>query len=288
MNQTHIVSVVTQSKFYFPYLQKSCIKNNIALEVIGYGQQWMGFAWRYKLMLEYLRKLQLYDIVCFIDGYDVISVRNLLELKNEFLKIKFRENCKIIVGHDKIINYFHEKASNFYFGRCKKLAINAGTYIGFVKDLIEIIEKIMEFNPDYADDDQILLTNYCIENTSDFYIDLNNEIFLTISSPLSEIRQYIDISDGNLSYNSNKPFFVHASGYGILDLIIHDLKIGSDYEIEKSDIKNLYKKNFINDKIFYYTKYIIFNYFLLIILICTTLLFFVKYNYSPRSGHYQR
>ena len=100
MNQTHIVSVVTKSKFYFPYLQKSCIKNNIALEVIGFGQQWMGFAWRYTLMLEYLRKLQLYDIVCFIDGYDVISVRNLLELKNEFLKIKFRENCKIIVGHN--------------------------------------------------------------------------------------------------------------------------------------------------------------------------------------------
>ena len=285
MNQTHIVSVVTKSKFYFPYLQKSCIKNNIALEVIGYGQQWMGFAWRYKLMLEYLRKLQLYDIVCFIDGYDVISVRNLLELKNEFLKIKFRENCKIIVGHDKIINYFHEKASSFYFGKCKQLSINAGTYIGFVKDLIEIIEKIMEFNPDYADDDQILLTNYCIENASDFYIDLNNEIFLTISSPLSEIRQYIDISDGILSFNSNKPFFVHGSGYGILDQIINELKIGTDSDLEKSDIKHLYKKNFINDKIFYYTKYIFFNYFLLLILICTTVIFLLKYNYSRSSYH---
>ena len=97
MNDVHIVTVSTENKFYFDYLKQSCHKNGKELEVLGYRQEWKGFNWKLKLMLEYLNKLNKNDIVCFVDGYDVICVRNLNQLKNTFLNIKTREKCNIII-----------------------------------------------------------------------------------------------------------------------------------------------------------------------------------------------
>jgi hypothetical protein len=68
------------------------------------------FVWRFKLMIDYLEKLDENDIVCFVDGYDVICTRNLNELVDEFVKIKNKTNCKIIVGYDR-----KDKNNIFYF-----------------------------------------------------------------------------------------------------------------------------------------------------------------------------
>ena len=84
----HIVTVATHSKFYFPYLIESCKRNGSELVILGYGEKWKGFTWRFKLVIEYLKKLNKNDIVCFIDGYDVISSRNFKDLKNIFLQLR--------------------------------------------------------------------------------------------------------------------------------------------------------------------------------------------------------
>ena len=42
-------------------------------------------------MLNFLDNI---DLVCFVDGYDVVCVRDLNELKDEFLKIQKETNCK--------------------------------------------------------------------------------------------------------------------------------------------------------------------------------------------------
>ena len=81
MDDLHIVTVATESKYYFPYLVESCRKYGKELEVLGYGEKWKGFNWRFKLMIEYLKNLNPSHIVCFIDGYDVICTRNLYEFK---------------------------------------------------------------------------------------------------------------------------------------------------------------------------------------------------------------
>ena len=98
----HIVTVVTESKYYFPYLSKSCKRHGKQLKILGYGEKWKGFNWRFKLMIEYLETLKDDDIVCFIDGYDVLCTRNLNELKSVFLKLHKEKKCKIIVGYDNI------------------------------------------------------------------------------------------------------------------------------------------------------------------------------------------
>lgn len=66
-------------------------------------------------MIEYLKKMDPNDIVCFIDGYDVICVRDLNEITDVFLQLKKINNCKIVVAENKIItnNLYYSYLSFF-------------------------------------------------------------------------------------------------------------------------------------------------------------------------------
>ena len=104
MKNLHIITVATESKYYFPYLVDSIKKHNNKLTTLGFNQTWKGFNWRCNLMKKLLLSYNKTDIICFIDGYDVLCVRDLNDLNLEFIKIKNREKCKIIVGYDYIPN----------------------------------------------------------------------------------------------------------------------------------------------------------------------------------------
>ena len=249
MNNLHIVTVATHSQYYFPYLVESCKRNGKELTVLGYGEKWKGFNWRFKLVLDYLNKLNGNDIVCFVDGYDVICTRNLNKLADEFLKLKNKHNCKIVVGEDKLIinniyGYMCELTLKYYFGKCKNKSLNAGTYIGQVKDLINILEKIYNLFPIDSADDQILLTKYCKKNANDIYIDTENNLFLTLGSPYQEIDQYLNFKDNKAYYQNNAPFFIHGAGGTYLDNII--IKMNYPYQ-DKINIQiyNNFNKNML-------------------------------------------
>jgi hypothetical protein len=227
MNDIHIITVATGSKYYFDYLLESCKNNGKELEIIGFGEKWKGFNWRNKLMLDYLNKLNPHDIVCFIDGYDVICVKNLSELKNDFINIKKRENCKIIVGNEIPKNIINEFINNKDFEKCKKLRLNAGTYIGYVFDVIEILSNIFASNPNLNEDDQKLMIKYCNLYPNDIYIDKECEIFLTICNSYNEIDNYITFNNNEISYKTSKPYFIHGVAGTFLDNII--IKLGYNY-----------------------------------------------------------
>jgi hypothetical protein len=264
----HIVTVATESKYYFPYLIESCHKNGKELEVIGMGEKWEGFNWKYKKMITYLQSLPKDDVVCFVDGYDVLCCRDLNKLIPDFLQIQKEQKCKIVVGHDK--TSFMMSTASFifdFFGKCKNLSINSGTYIGKVNDILYIIQQIYELNPKHDADDQVLMTKYCSLNPNDFYIDTDNKLFLALVYPLENIDKYTDIHNSKLSYNHNSPFFIHAPGYGILDNVI--TKLGYSYN---SNIKDEYYKYFLGNKVLLYTKMIFFDYYYLFILLLVVLL----------------
>ena len=118
---------------------------------------------KYRLMIDYLKKLPKDDIVCFVDGYDVLYVRDLNEMKTMFLEIRNSINNKIIIAKDhfSLITY----PILLFFGKCNTYSINSGTYIGFVSDLLEIINKNhIDNNKDY-EEDQVLIMAHCITLT---------------------------------------------------------------------------------------------------------------------------
>ena len=103
-----LVTVATHSQFYFPWLLESCKRYNTKIEVLGWGEKWKGFTWRFSLMIEYLKSLDPEEIVCFIDAYDVILLRPLEDIVSYFndiikmtiliILIKYiLENVKIIL-----------------------------------------------------------------------------------------------------------------------------------------------------------------------------------------------
>jgi len=250
MSKLHIVTVATESKYYFPYLEKSCEKNGVKLTVLGYGEKWQGFNWRFKMVLDFLKKINGDDIVCFVDGYDVICTKNLKTLPDIFFKLKKKHNCKIIVGeHKKTLKYniFYsmcDKFTNFWFSFCNGKSLNAGTYIGQAKDLLYILNGIYNLFPINNYDDQILMTKYCKKNNNDIYIDTNNKLFLTLENPYKEIDNYLEFNNSLVYYNNNSPFFIHGAGDTYLDNIIIKLNYNYDYDnkINLIILKNYYNK----------------------------------------------
>lgn len=218
--KTHIITVATSSELYFPYLVDSCKKNGIPLTVLGYGEKWTGFTFRFDKMIQYLKKLDPNDIVCFIDGYDVICVRNLREITDVFLQLKKRTNCKIIIAENKTIrnnlfNYVNYINLIIYFDKCKNKLLNAGTYIGHVKDVLYVLEQV--YTGDNTLDDQKILVQYCKSNPNDIYIDLKNELFLTIDRPFDSIHPYLTVKNNKIYHKNNRPFFIHGNGNTYLD-----------------------------------------------------------------------
>lgn len=247
----HIVTVATEEKYYFPFLKYSCKKNGISLTVLGMGEKWLGFNWRYQKMLEFLKTIDQNDLVCFVDGYDVICSRNLSELPTEFERIQKRTGCKIVVGEDNIVNTLNKFFSYFNFGKCNGKSLNAGTYIGYSKDIRDIIEKIYALNPRNDADDQVLMTMFCSKNPAEFYIDEKGEIFLCIVDTLNDIDTHV-ISNIQKNSNNKVPFFIHANGYGFLDNTINRLGYDANHELESLDIPTQYKKDILYNKIFMY------------------------------------
>lgn len=273
MDKLHIVTVATDSQYYFPYLVESCRKNGKELEVLGMGEVWQGFNWRYVKMMEYLRTLPTDDIVCFVDGYDVVCCRNLNELVDEFKEIKERTGCKIVTGDDKSSLFM--SFLSFFFGTCNDNRINAGTYIGYVKDILEIIQQIYELNPRNDADDQVLMTQYCKKTKNEIYCDTENKLFLALCFPLEEIDKYVDIHENILTYQSNRPFFIHAPGTGYLENVIH--KLG--YIVENDNIQNELFRNILEKKILLYLKnYFLQNYIYFSIIIIFLIIYIFHFN----------
>jgi hypothetical protein len=292
ISKLYIVTVATESTCYFPYLKESVEKNGGELIVLGFGEKWKGFTWKYSLLLDKLKEFNKNDIVCFVDGYDVICTRNLESLKNDFIKIHKRENCKIIVGHSKVIvNNFIEKLKklhgDIYFGKCNNINLNSGTYIGYVKDVYSIIKSVYEIKNSDTEDDQILLTSYCNKNKNDLYIDIHNELFLTFAVNYSEVDKYITFNNNNISYkNNNKPYFLHACGEGYLDNTIIRLGYTMNTRVKDTIYKKMLKKT-INEIKNFFIKNIIYIFFFIFLIILFYILYKKYYNKNKKNIKYK-
>ena len=53
-----LVTVATHAERYFPYLKLSVEKYKYELVVLGWGEEWKGFVWRFHLLKDYLNSLK--------------------------------------------------------------------------------------------------------------------------------------------------------------------------------------------------------------------------------------
>jgi hypothetical protein len=264
-----LVTVATHIDGYLPWLEKSCKRFNTKLIKLGYGEKWLGFSWRFKLMIKYLKTINPNELVVFIDAYDVMMLRPLEDIEEYYNNIVKMNKCKIIISEDKAILLYQEIVGKIYFNDYKDARLNAGSYMGKAKDLLEIISKINQ-TINNEDDDQIIFTEYYRNNLNEFYIDSSNIIFLTRTNQLNDILLdlNINIQNNKLTYINSKPFFIHGNGHTYMHNLI--LKLG--YKISIDDIKEIeykYKKKVFQINIYYIKTYLKKNrfYFFLILFI---------------------
>jgi hypothetical protein len=284
MSELKIITVATEPKYYFNVLKESIKKNNNELIVLGYGEKWKGFSWRYNLMIEYLNSINPNDIVCFIDGYDVISTRDLNELPNIFKRMKKEYNCKIIVGYERHLNYIYKYIFQPFFGKCKNMPLNAGTYIGYAKDLLIILKELYKLNDPFKDD-QMVLIDYCVKNPEEVYIDIKSELFLALGDSYNDIKfnstkSGLIIKDKKLYYNQKEPFFFHGFANSYMDNILIELgykNINVNNELKNNYYKNSYSK--LYSFLYNIHPFIQFLLFFIIIILCIFIgLFIYKKN----------
>lgn len=187
-----IISVATEWKSTFENFKRSLNKFKYNLKVLGFKETWLNWKWRTQKYLNYLNTLDESNIVILLDAYDVIAVRNQKELLNTFLAFE----TKIVVGSEWYCGSAKNcKPLNKYWGFKKpyRQYANAGCLMGYVKNLKQVLNYIIDFQ-----DDQYGLIEYIENNPDEIKLDFGSSIFYNCH-----------IADGYFNTNA---FFIHFPG----------------------------------------------------------------------------
>jgi hypothetical protein len=244
---------------------------NISLIIKKYqvfcnGLQWKGLMMKINLFKDYLNNLDDDDddIVCFVDGYDVVILQSVDKIETLFRN----SGKKILFSKDTesdMIPFVNILSKYFIFGSCKNYRINTGTFIGYVKYLKELYNNICnEYNcNDKNLNDQIILTEKCKKfNKNNVDVDINKDIFLVISNSDSYKQTNCRLKNNELVFNNNiRPCILHGCGNYNLNSILK--KLG--YNIDK--VKHRDNLNYLLKTTFFKTIIIIIKTIIIIIII---------------------
>lgn len=267
-----LVTVATHSEYYYPWLVSSARTHSQDLITLGWGEKWQGFSHKFTLMLNFLQSISHDEIVCFVDGYDVLVLKPLHDMEQKARHILNNTNFKIITALDIHKNPFYNMFSPIFFSKCQKKPLNSGTYMGRAKDLYNILHHICTHNViDSNSDDQLLLTQYCSLHPDSFFIDTKSQFFLTIVDPFRSVLNHVSIQNNTVSYNNSQPFIIHGAGLTDMDSLLLSL----NYNLSQDDLISLQnyrfnaflKKTFIYlPRIFCSSNFILFSIFVIYVI----------------------
>ena len=215
-----IVTVATHNKGYLDTLKEGCESHT--LEVVGFGEKWGGFVWKFKKMREYLETVNDDEIVIFVDGYDTLCLNT-----NKILERFHSLDTNILVSKDCVPdNIVHRYLLHRVFKRCNGVPINTGMYMGYVgylKILLAIICKNYDCNNPKLDDQKIF-TELC-NSGNKFYkenvkVDIDNRVFTNIMSD-NLFSQKIDMSKIQSRIDADDFLFIQGPGNANLDEIVN-------------------------------------------------------------------
>ena len=165
-------------------LIKSCKENNVNMNVDGIGSKWNGNKDKPTNFINFLNECRDDQIVMFVDAYDVILFDNIENIINKFLEFNkplvFSAEIYCWPDND-IAKYYPEETKNEKFRY-----VNSGTYMGYAKELKEMLNTFKEKNyncdtyPDkinYNSDDQRCLTYYYLNNINKIALDHKQKIW---------------------------------------------------------------------------------------------------------------
>lgn len=156
-----LVTVATESQDMFPLLKKASARLGYDLVVLGWGQTWRGFAWRWSLLKDYLHTLPPDELVVWCDAYDVLPVAPPAEVKARYQRL----GAPMVMSvEDPEVSPAEIYLRRRMFGKpCRdNVFINGGLYMGTAGVLLEMVRVLQdEVGMRDTDDDQRLMNSLC-------------------------------------------------------------------------------------------------------------------------------
>lgn len=199
---TRIVTVATKEMFYMKWLKESCSRNGTELIVLGDGEKWDGYITKINIFKSYLDTLDDNEIVCFVDAYDVMMLRDVNHLTKLFLDFEKENLDKIVISQEIrfvykgfYIPWLEEHIKNRFGSESYSKTMNSGGIIGRVRLLKHIWSKIIEISlRDNNNDDESCVVTFDRENPGTFYVDTKRIFFDSIFDPFSDEKYYPTIA----------------------------------------------------------------------------------------------
>ena len=262
-----LLTYITHNSGYFDALKVSSKNKEFHLKILGWGENWEGFIQRTKAILEYLKTVDKNEIICCVDGFDVIMLGTYNEVLNKFKafntdKVIFstsRDNYFLNIIYGKVNPNDAEKEYN---------RLCAGCFIGYAHKIIELFENICEITKlKNEDDDQYYLTKCYGVCSGCIVLDSENKLFYAIESQngmleyaklclgkepiMNESNSYYKFENNRLVLkNNNKPPIIQGNGNVNMDSLCKKLNLPLKIK-ENRNFFDYSTKKFIN-KIIYY------------------------------------
>jgi hypothetical protein len=201
------------AKLKSKYLLDTANKFNIPIKLLGIGHTYSGFKNRLYILIDYLKTTNPEDIILVMDGYDTLFNN----LSDKIIDIFRTKNTRILFSAEKLYTYQYPQFQHKYDEiKSKYRYINAGTYIGYAGDLLQMLIELFDPLMIPADIDQGLMGMWMYnnwENSSKVQLDTNCEIFWVTSGDWFELKD-IAISNKEIinPYTNTKPFIIHNTG----------------------------------------------------------------------------
>ncbi|MEE9372262.1 MAG: DUF1796 family putative cysteine peptidase [Saprospiraceae bacterium] len=187
---------------------------DIKPELFGIGHQFKEHKQRLWILYDYLKKIDPNTVILCMDGADTLFNDGSLSILQKFLDKKTR----ILISAEKAFTYQYEEFRiNFDSLKSEYRYVNAGTFIGYAGDLLEMLQDIFEYNKTYSSaNDQGLLGIWAHENLHDeniVQLDTGCDIFWVTTYDWSVLENIAN--HDNIIFNPNtksRPGIIHNVG----------------------------------------------------------------------------
>ncbi|XP_045469942.1 procollagen-lysine,2-oxoglutarate 5-dioxygenase [Harmonia axyridis] len=218
-----VFTVATEQTDGFQRYKLSAEEFGITPIALGFGQEWKGGdmkgpggAWKINLLKNALQEHKSQNkIALFTDAYDVIFLRNLEDIVEKFKEI----GAKVLFSAEAFVWPDVKLTDKYPVVKEGKRFLNSGMYVGYVDQLLELLEKE---NLEDEDDDQLFFTKaYLDEEFREkigMKLDHKSEIFMNLHGAENEVEIVEKESKENPKYKlknvitHTEPMLVHGNG----------------------------------------------------------------------------
>uniref|UniRef100_A0A6C0BPK8 PLOD1-3-like GT domain-containing protein n=1 Tax=viral metagenome TaxID=1070528 RepID=A0A6C0BPK8_9ZZZZ len=205
-------------------LKVSAERCNIPLTWYGLGQPWLGYHQKLRAMHRFVLDVESQEgpenIVCFLDGYDVLLADSAENIARKFLSF----NRPLVISAEKFMKPDESPAIQRLYGNQSPSIyqyVNSGTYVGTVTAVKYMLQwcRKYKYNVPRADgilmrspNDQRALTTFYLKHRHLCALDHEQQIFACLAghNPLTSLRYQPLPLHHNIT--GSQPSIIHLNG----------------------------------------------------------------------------